>query len=100
MFAEKLTEEQIREIMNLISDDGLAKSIQVRNYNGSYEDCLNWSKVPEIKATFQETIETYRLYDYHIEGFRHAGAVSDLIYRKQMYAYFGKPYALNYLRQY
>lgn len=69
MFVEKLTEEQIREIMNLISDDGLVQTIQIRSYDNGYEDCLNWSKVPEIKAKFQETEETYHLYDYHIEGF-------------------------------
>lgn len=98
MFVEKLTEEQIREIMNLISDDGLVQTIQIRSYDNGYEDCLNWSKVPEIKAKFQETEETYHLYDYHIEGFHYAGAGSDLIYRKLMYSYFGEPYALNYLR--
>lgn len=38
MFVEKLTDEQIREIMNLISDDGLVRMIQVRSYDGGYED--------------------------------------------------------------
>lgn len=97
MYAEKLTEAQIREIMNLISDDGLVQIIQIRSYDNSFEDCVNWSKVPEIKAMFQETEETYQLYDYHIKGFHHAGAGSDYIYRKQMYSYFGEPYAIDFL---
>ena len=46
MYAEKLTEEQIREIMNLISDDGSVRIVQIRAYNSSFEDCVNWSKVP------------------------------------------------------
>ena len=46
MYAEKLTEEQIREIMNLISDDGSVRIVQIRTYNSSFEDCVNWSKVP------------------------------------------------------
>ena len=33
MYAEKLTEEQIREIMNLISDDGSVRIVQIRTYN-------------------------------------------------------------------
>ena len=48
MYAEKLTEEQIREIMNLISDDGSVRIVQIRTYNSSFEDCVNWSKVPEV----------------------------------------------------
>lgn len=83
MYAEKLTEEQIREIMNLISDDGSVRIVQIRTYNSSFEDCVNWSKVPEVKAMFQETEETYRLHDYHIQGFHRAGAGSEYIYRKK-----------------
>lgn len=97
MYAEKLTEEQIREIMNLISDDGSVRIVQIRTYNSSFEDCVNWSKVPEIKAMFQETEETYRLYDYHIQGFHRAGAGSEYIYRKKMYEYFGDQYAIDFL---
>ena len=58
MYAEKLTEEQIREIMNLISDDGSVRIVQIRAYNSRFEDCVNWSNVPEVKAMFQETEET------------------------------------------
>ena len=43
MFVEKLTEEQIREIMNVISDDGSVKIISVRTYDSSFEDSLNIS---------------------------------------------------------
>ncbi len=97
MYAEKLTEAQIREIMNLISDDGQLRIMQIRTYNDTFDDCIHFSKVPEIKAMFQETEETYRLQDYHIAGFHHAGAGSDYIYRKKMYEYFGDQYAIDFL---
>ena len=97
MYAEKLTEEQIREIMNLISDDGSVRIVQIRTYKSSFEDCVNWSNVQEVKAMFQETEETYRLYDYHIHGFHRAGAGSEYIYRKKMYEYFGDQYAIDFL---
>ena len=58
MYAEKFTLEQFREIMNLISVDGSLLIVQIRTYNSSFEDCVNWSKVPEVKAMFQETEET------------------------------------------
>ena len=99
MYAEKLTEEQIREIMNLISDDGSVRIVQIRAYNSSFEDCVNWSKVPEVKAMFQETEETYRLHDYHIQGFHRAGAGSEYIYRKKMLEYFGDQYAIDFLAE-
>ena len=99
MFVEKLDVEQICEIMNVISDDGAVKIISIRTYDHSFEDSLNISNVPEIKAEFQETIETYQLYDYHIRGFNHAGAGSDYIYRKMMYGWFGKEYAVRYLME-
>ena len=83
MYAEKLTEEQIREIMNLISDDGSVRIVQIRTYNSSFEDCVNWSKVPEVKAMFQETEETYRLHDYHIQGFHRAVQVPNIFIGKK-----------------
>lgn len=99
MFVEKLTEEQIREIMNVISDDGAVKVISVRTYDGGFEDSLNISNVPEITAEFQEDIETYRLFDYQIRGFHHAGAGSTYIYRKMMLEWFGDEYAIKYLME-
>lgn len=99
MFVEKLTEEQIREIMNVISDDGEVRIISVRTYDSSFEDSLNISNVPEVKAEFQEDVETYRLFDYQIKGFRHAGAGSDYIYRKMMLDWFGPEYAVKYLME-
>ena len=97
MYAEKLTEEQIREIMNLFSDVGCVRIVDIRTYICICVDCVNWSKVPEVKAMFQETEETYRLYDYHIQGFHRAGAGSGYIYRKKMYEYFGDQYAIDFL---
>ena len=58
MYAEKLTEEQIREIMNLISDDGSVRIVQIRTYNSSFEDCVNWSKVPEAVSYTHLTLPT------------------------------------------
>ncbi len=99
MFVEKLTEEQIREIMNVISDDGSVTIISVRTYDSSFEDSLNISNVPEVKAEFQEDVETYRLFDYNIRGFHNAGAGSDYIYRKMMLDWFGPEYAIKYLME-
>ncbi|MBM6828525.1 hypothetical protein H9X85_02610 [Anaerotignum lactatifermentans] len=97
MYSERLTEQQIREIMDLISDDGKVEIIQVRAYDSGFDDCVNFSKIPEVKARFQETEETYRLHDYRIEGFHRAGAGSEYIYRKKMYEYFGDEYAIRFL---
>ncbi len=97
MYAEKLTEAQIREIMDLISDDGNVKVLQIRTYDNDFEDCTQFSRYPEVKAMFQETEETYRLYDYHIQGFQKAGAGSEYIYRKKMVEYFGEQYAIDFL---
>lgn len=99
MFSEKLNEEQIREIMNVISDDGAVRIISIRTYNNSFEDSLDISDVPEIKVEFQETTEIYQLFDYHIKGFNRAGAGSDYIYRKMMYGWFGKEYVVKYLME-
>ncbi|MBR4014787.1 MAG: hypothetical protein IKI88_01115 [Anaerotignum sp.] len=99
MFSEKLTEAQIREIMNVISDDGAVKIISIRTYDTSFEDSLAISNIPEVKAEFQETVETYQLYDYHIRGFNRAGAGSDYIYRKMMLEWFGDEYAIRYLME-
>lgn len=97
MFSERLTEEQIREIMNVISDDGELQILSVRTYDRDFEDALAVSKVPEVRAKFQENTETYQLYDYSIRGFHRAGAGSDYIYRKMMYGWFGEPYVVKYL---
>ena len=88
MFCEKLTEEQIRKVMNVISDDK------------SFEDAVAVSAVPEVTAKFQEDIETYQLHDYFIRGKNRAGAGSDYIYRKMMYEWFGEPYVVKYLMEY
>ena len=97
MFSEKLTEEQIRQIMDVISDDGAVKVVSVRAYDKDFEDCVNFSKIPEVKAVFQDSEETYQLYDYTIKGFHLAGAGSDYIYRKMMLEWFGDEYAIQYL---
>ena len=97
MYAERLTEDQIREIMDLISDDGSVRIVKIRTYDSGFDDCVNWSKIPEVTAIFQETEETYRLFDYRIQAFRYAGAGSENIYRKKMLEYFGDEYAIRYL---
>ena len=38
MFCEKLTEEQIRKVMNVISDDGALTILKIRTYDKSFED--------------------------------------------------------------
>ena len=86
MFCEKLTEEQIRKVMNVISDDGALTILKIRTYDKSFEDAVSVSAVPEVTAKFQEDIETYQLHDYFIRGKNRAGAGSDYIYRKMMYA--------------
>ncbi len=97
MFFEKLTDDQIKEVLNEISDDGELTILKKRYYNDSYEDAVSVSNVPEVTAKFQEDIETYRFYDYHIHGKNHAGLGSDYIYRRMMYQWFGEEYAINYL---
>ena len=89
MFCEKLTEEQIRKVMNVISDDGALTILKIRTYDKSFEDAVAVSAVPEVTAKFQEDIETYQLHDYFIRGKNRAGAGSDYIYRKMMYEWFG-----------
>lgn len=99
MFFERLTEEQIRKVVNVISDDGDVHILHIRTYDNSFGDCLDISNVPEVRATFRETEETYRFYDYHVKGFHRAGAGSDYIYRKMMYEWFGAEYAIQYLME-
>ena len=94
MFCEKLTEEQIRKVMNVISDDGALTILKIRTY------AVAVSAVPEVTAKFQEDIETYQLHDYFIRGKNRAGAGSDYIYRKMMYEWFGEPYVVKYLMEY
>ena len=93
MFCEKLTEEQIRKVMNVISDDGALTILKIRTYDKSFEDAVAVSAVPE-------DIETYQLHDYFIRGKNRAGAGSDYIYRKMMYEWFGEPYVVKYLMEY
>ena len=100
MFCEKLTEEQIRRVMNVISDDGALTILKIRTYDKSFEDAVAVSAVPEVTAKFQEDIETYQLHDYFIRGKNRAGAGSDYIYRKMMYEWFGEPYVVKYLMEY
>ena len=57
MFCEKLTEEQIRRVMNVISDDGALTILKIRTYDKSFEDAVAVSAVPEVTAKFQEDIE-------------------------------------------
>ena len=100
MFCDKLTEEQIRKVMNVISDDGALTILKIRTYDKSFEDAVAVSAVPEVTAKFQEDIETYQLHDYFIRGKNRAGAGSDYIYRKMMYEWFGEPYVVKYLMEY
>ena len=100
MFIEKLTEEQIREVMNVISDDGELTILKIRTYDQSFDDAVAFSNVPEVTAKFQEDTETYQLHDYHIRGKNRAGAGSDYVYRSLMYKWFGADYAIKYLLEY
>ena len=43
MFFEKLTEEQIREVMNVISDDGELTILKIRTYDQSFDDAVAFS---------------------------------------------------------
>ena len=92
--------EQIRRVMNVISDDGALTILKIRTYDKSFEDAVAVSAVPEVTAKFQEDIETYQLHDYFIRGKNRAGAGSDYIYRKMMYEWFGEPYVVKYLMEY
>lgn len=100
MFCEKLTEEQIREVMNIISDDGELTILKIRTYDSSFEDTVSFSKVPEVTAKFQEDTETYQLHDYFIRGKNRAGAGSDYVYRTLMHKWFGDEYAIHYLLEF
>ena len=109
MFCEKLTEEQIRKVMNVISDDGALTILKIRTYDKSFEDAVAVSAVPEVTAKFQEDIETYQLHDYFIRGKNRAGAGCNIQVRGQasinkqaqpLYEWFGEPYVVKYLMEY
>lgn len=62
MFCEKLTEEQIRKVMNVISDDGALTILKIRTYDKSFEYAVAVSCCAGGNAKFQEDIETYQLH--------------------------------------
>ena len=66
MFCEKLTEEQIRKVMNVISDDGALTILKIRTYDKSFEDAVAVSAVPEVTAKFQEDGKTYSFGTAHV----------------------------------
>ena len=91
MFCEKLTEEQIRKVMNVISDDGALTILKIRTYDKSFEDAVAVSAVPEVTAKFQEDIETYQLHDYFIKRKESRRCRLPIIFnRKMMYEWFGE----------
>ena len=54
MFCEKLTEEQIRKVMNVISDDGALTILKIRTYDKSFEDAVAVSAVPMAARVSQK----------------------------------------------
>ena len=63
MFCEKLTEEQIRKVMNVISDDGALTILKIRTYEQErYIECLPLSGkilVQLLPGTFDYSRSTF-----------------------------------------
>ncbi len=87
MFVEKLKEDQIRQIISLISDDDAPESVEIHKRDTGVE-------VTIISMGMEEN---YVLHDYFVETFDYAANGCEYIYRKQMLEFFGPPYAERFL---
>ncbi|HIY04866.1 MAG TPA: hypothetical protein H9733_07875 [Candidatus Anaerotignum merdipullorum] len=86
MFVKRLRDDQIAEIMQVISDS----ETEVTDIRRPYTD-------PEVTVLSQGMEEHYVLHDYDIEGFDYLPEGSTYLYRKKMLEFFGIVYATRYL---
>ena len=105
-YANRLTEDELRELYLLFTDEG-AKINELHvikdDYSIALEGCV---EIPEyekgiLKENPNATIimdDDYELDDYTVKVYHHSGNVTKE-YRKYMYEKFGDEYAKDYLFQ-
>ena len=89
MYVEKLSNDQVKELMKSYADGYTEISITRRE--GSIDVSLVYNDIPE----------NYVLYDYEVEVYDWDDRDTDCLqnYRKKMLEYFGIQYASDYLLQ-
>ena len=86
MFAKKLKDHEILQIMRAISDP----ECEIISIFRKVTD-------PEVVINSQDMEERYVLHDFDIEGFDYLPDNSTVIYRKQMQKNYGPKYAQDYM---
>lgn len=103
-YANKLTEEELRELYLLFTDEG-AKINELNIVKDDYSIALEgYVEIPEfdeeiLKENPNATIVTdddYELDDFYVKVYHHSGNVTKE-YREYMYKKFGDEYAKDYL---
>ena len=103
-YANKLTEEELRELYLLFVDDG-ATINELHIIKDDYSITLKgYIEIPEfdeeiLKENPNATIvidDDYELDDFDVKVYHHSGDVTKT-YRKYMYKKFGNKYAKDYL---
>lgn len=106
-YANRLTEEELRELYLLFTDDG-AKINELNITEDDYSIALEgYIEVPEWdKELLEENPDAvviidddYELDDYNVKVYHHSGDVTRE-YREYMYKKFGDEYARDYLLGY
>ena len=103
-YANKLTEEELRELYLLFTDEG-AKINELNIIKDDVSIALEgYIEIPEFEeeilkknpnATFI-TDDDYELDDFNVKVYHHSGDVTK-VYREYMYKKFGNEYAKEYL---
>ena len=102
-YADKLTDEELREIYSLFIDsDGKINKLNITKDNRSiglegYVEIPEWEEErlkEDPKATV--IIDDYEITDYDVKVYHHSGNCTP-DYRKWMYKKFGDEYARDYL---
>lgn len=86
MYAKRLKDHEIAQIMRVISDP----DCEVISIFRLVTD-------PEVVINSQDMEERYALHDYDIEGFDYLPDEAAIIYRKEMLKIFGVRYAEDYM---
>lgn len=103
-YANRLTEEELRELYLLFTDKGA----KINELNVTKDDCLigleGYIEIPEweeeiLKENPNAVViinDDYELDDYNVKVYHHSGNVTKE-YREYMYKKFGDEYAKDYL---
>ena len=86
MYVKRLKDDEILQIMRVISDPDCAIVSIFRKVTD-----------PEVVINSQDMEERYVLHDYDIEGFDYLPDDSTRMYRKEMLRIFGEKYAADYM---